>query len=53
VTGVLDFSGDDAVHGVAIVAGVDVCRHAEGMAKFDCFGDGGPGNGLARGRGDE
>jgi len=51
--GVLNFRGDDAVHGVAVIAGVDGGGDVEGFSEFDGFGDDGPGDRFARGRGDE
>ena len=50
---VLNFCGDDAVHGVAVVAGVDGCRDVECFTEFDGVGDSGSGDGGAGGRGDE
>lgn len=51
--GVLNFRGDDAVHGVAVIAGVDGGGDVEGFSEFDGFGDDGLGDGFAGGRGDE
>lgn len=50
VIGILDLGGDDAVHGVAVVAGVDACRDVQHVAEFNDFGDRCTRNGLA-GRG--
>ena len=51
--GVLDFNGDDAVHGVTEVPGVDIRRKLERLSELDGVGDYGPEDLLARGRGDE
>ena len=50
---VLNFCGDDAVHGVTVVAGVDGCRDVECFTEFDGVDDSGSGDGGAGGRGDE
>ena len=47
VVWVLDLGGDDAVHGVAVVAGVDGGWDVEGLAEFDGFRDRGFGDGFA------